>query len=58
MALLKKKVIDYECFDFLYSSCLKYFSFLEEFSEILSSEMYTVFAHSNLRFLSVFNNIY
>jgi hypothetical protein len=24
------------CFDFLYNSCLKYFSFSEEFSEILS----------------------
>ena len=33
----KKKVIEHEmCFDFIYNFCLKYFSFQEEFSEILS----------------------
>jgi hypothetical protein len=42
------------CFDFLYSFDLKIFTFLEEFSEILS-QMYTAFRVNYPLFLSNFN---
>jgi len=43
------------CFDFLYNICLKYFSLLEELSEICSKKKY-IGLHVKYRlFLSEFN---
>jgi len=50
-----EKIIEQKvCFDFLYKFCLKYFSFIEELSEILS-KMYMGLHVQYSLFLSDFN---